>query len=80
VAIQALDSVKRDKTDATVVAGFNDQLQTLQTQASALEATLAAKLPSPLTALLASTSALVAVAKAVLVMISFKPCRRRQVR
>ncbi|CAC9611925.1 hypothetical protein [uncultured Gammaproteobacteria bacterium] len=42
VAIQALDSVKRDKTDATVVAGFNDQLQTLQTQASALEATLAA--------------------------------------
>jgi BMFP domain-containing protein YqiC len=40
--LRALDSVKRDEADATVVAGFNNQLQTLQRQASALEATLAA--------------------------------------
>jgi BMFP domain-containing protein YqiC len=42
MAIRALDSVKRDEADATVVAGFNNQLQALQRQASALEATLAA--------------------------------------
>jgi BMFP domain-containing protein YqiC len=60
VAIQALDSVKRDEADAAVIAEFNNQLQTLQSQASALEATLA----------VASTSALVAVAKATFVSLT----------
>jgi hypothetical protein len=46
VAIQTLitvaNSFKRDEADAAVIAEFNNQLQTLQSQASALEATLAA--------------------------------------
>jgi hypothetical protein len=37
VAIQALDSVKRNQADDTVVTGFNDQLQSLREKASALE-------------------------------------------
>jgi hypothetical protein len=65
MAIRALDSVKRDEADATVVAGFNNQLQTLQRQASALEATLAAapwltQLALTNTALVTATNARIA--------------------
>ncbi len=46
VAIQTLitvaNSFKKDEADAVVIAEFNNQLQTLQRQASALEATLVA--------------------------------------
>jgi Tfp pilus assembly major pilin PilA len=41
VAIQALDSVKRNQADDTVVTGFNDQLQSLREKASALETLVA---------------------------------------
>jgi glutamate-1-semialdehyde aminotransferase len=43
MAIRALDSVKRDEADATVVAGFNDQLH-LNASLACLDASIAAVL------------------------------------
>ena len=59
VAIQTLitvaNSFKRDEADAAVIAEFNNQLQTLQRQASALEATLVAAIEAKRAADLAAS-------------------------